>query len=225
VKSNLVNECLGNRLVRQGMSQILNAEADITVVGEAADGEEACTKVRLLGPDVVLMDVSMPGMNGVEATRIIRRRFSDTNILLLTMHRREDLVMQALKLGAKGYFLKETDSQELIDAIRAVHAGGVMLDAEVAQELIKEFRSVKASETDAEIEQLTEREHEILELLAQGANNNEIAKKLGISEKTVRNRLSGIFDKLHVNNRTQAALYAIREGKNNTADEEFKPLE
>lgn len=199
-----------HRLVRQGMTQILNTEDDITVVGEAADGDEACTKVRLLKPDVILMDVSMPGMNGVEATRIIRNRYPETNIIILTMHRREDLVLKALKLGAKGYFLKETDSQELVDAIRAIHMGGALLDAEMAQELIKEFRQVNDSDEANDLELLTDREHDILELLAQGADNNKIAKTLHISEKTVRNRLSGIFNKLHVNNRTQAALYAMK---------------
>lgn len=203
-----------HRLVRQGMTQILNIEDDITVVGEAADGDEACTKARLLKPNVILMDVSMPGMNGVEATRIIRQRYPETNIIILTMHRREDLVLKALKLGAKGYFLKETDSQELVDAIRAVHRGDALLDPEMAQELIEEFRRAKDSEASSELGLLTEREQDILELLAQGSDNNEIAKKLNISEKTVRNRLSGIFNKLHVNNRTQAAVFLLREEGN-----------
>ncbi len=202
-----------HRLVRQGMTQILNAQEDITVVGEAADGEEACMKVRLLKPSVVLMDVSMSGMNGVEATRIIRSQFPETSIIILTMHRREDLVLKALKLGAKGYFLKETDSQELVGAIRAVHLGGVMLDADIAQELIKEFRVAEGVDNTNGLEQLTQREQDILNLLAQGEDNNKIAKTLDISEKTVRNRLSGIFDKLHVNNRTQAALFAMNEGR------------
>jgi DNA-binding NarL/FixJ family response regulator len=200
-----------HRLVRQGLNQILSSEPDINVVGEAADGEEACLKVRLLKPDVVLMDISMPGMNGVEATLLLKASAPETSVIILTMHQREDLVFQALKAGAKGYFLKETDSQELIEAIRLIHAGGVMLDSDIANQLIEEFRRLKEPGEHEEVLHLTARERDILELLSQGADNARIAKALSISEKTVRNRLSGIFDKLHVNNRTEAALFAQKE--------------
>lgn len=200
-----------HRLVRQGLVQLLDAEDDMTVVGEAADGEEACLKAKLLKPDVVVMDVSMPRLNGVEATRVIRQELPQTGVIILTMHRREDLVFQALKAGAKGFFLKESDSKDLIDAIRIVHGQGATLDAEMAVKLIDEFRRLNDPQ-QGDYVHLTDREREILELLAKGADNRQISNALNISEKTVRNRLSAIFDKLHVNNRTQAALYAIREG-------------
>ncbi|MFQ6090333.1 MAG: response regulator [Candidatus Bipolaricaulia bacterium] len=195
-------------LVRQGLTQLLEAE-DIQVVGEAADGEEACRLALFLKPDVVLMDISMPRRDGIEATRCITAKEPKIKVLILTMHRRDDYVFRAIKAGASGYILKEADSKELLRAIRAAYCGEALLEPGMARKILEEFRRLGSEEKAVH---LTVREREILQLVARGASNQKIAEELGIAEKTVRNRLSVIFTKLHINNRTQAALYALREG-------------
>ncbi|MFN4219170.1 MAG: response regulator [Candidatus Bipolaricaulia bacterium] len=199
-----------HNLVRQALAQMLQTEPDFEIVGQAADGEEAFQKAKLLDPHIVLMDIHMPrGREGIEATRRITEHNPRIGVIMLTMERQDEYLIEAIKAGAKGYLLKNANSQELIEAIRAVAAGEAQLDSAMARKVLEEFRRL-SERRDAV--HLTEREIEILQLVAQGASNKDIAKTLEISEKTVRNRLSVIFDKLHINNRTEAALYALREG-------------
>jgi len=199
-----------HNLVRQALAQMLQTDPDFEVVGQAADGDEAFQKAKLLDPDIVLMDIHMPrGREGIEATQRIAEHNPRIGVIMLTMERHDEYLIEAIKAGAKGYLLKNANSQELIEAIRAVAAGEAQLDSAMARRVLEEFRRLSARHDAVH---LTEREVEILQLVAQGASNKEIAKRLEISEKTVRNRLSVIFDKLHINNRTEAALYALREG-------------
>jgi DNA-binding NarL/FixJ family response regulator len=214
-----------HNLVRQALSQMLRTEPDMTVVGEAANGEDAVARCQLLAPDVVLMDIHMPrGTEGIEATRRITEHNPRVSVIMLTMERRDEYLFEAIKAGAKGYLLKNADSEELLKAIRAVAAGEATLDSAMARVVLEEFRRLNERESqDKPYEHLTDRERDILSLLGQGADNHEIAQKLGIAEKTVRNRLSVIFDKLHINNRTQAALYAVKQGLTQSPDQEDTP--
>lgn len=198
-------------LFRQGLQSLLEAEGDFRVVGEAKDGWEALQHALEAKPDVILMDIQMPGLDGVQATQAILKEWPQAKVIILTMYRQDAYVFEAVKAGARGYLLKDTDASELIGAIRRVHAGEVLLDADLAGRIIQDFRAKKEASTPLRAE-LSEREIQILKLVAQGYTNLEIAAELQLSEKTVRNRLSEIFQKLHLNNRTQAALYAIREG-------------
>lgn len=201
-----------HKLVRQGLSRLLGTEADIRVVAEATDGDEACERVRDFRPDVVLMDIHMPGADGITATQCINREFPEINVIILTMYGDEDHLFQAVKVGAKGYVHKDTSSETLLATIRAVHAGEAWLDPSIARKMLDEFRKINNPDALETVVHLTRRERDILELVAEGHGNQEIAKRLQIAEKTVRNRLSTIFSKLHVNNRTQAALKAHEEG-------------
>ncbi len=201
-------------LVRQALAELFKLQEDLVVVGEAADGEEAFAKAGSLSPDIVLMDIAMPpGQDGgVHATRRITEKYPQIRVVVLTMHTEDEYLFEAIKSGAKGYVLKNADSRELLKTIRAVHQGEVRLNPSMAPKILEEFRRLSTKRADSDFIHLTEREKEILKLVAKGASNKEIAKELNLEEKTVRNRLSVIFDKLHINNRTQAALYALREG-------------
>ena len=204
-----------HHLVRQGLAQLLGAEPDIRVVDQAADGEEAVEKARLYRPDIVLLDIHMPRLDGIEATRRITERYPEVSVVILTMYGDEEHLFEAIKAGARGYVLKSAKPEELLQTLRAVHRGEAWLEPALAHKMLEEFRRLShptPHELRDEIVYLTPREREMLELLAQGASNHEIAKRLGIAEKTVRNRLSLIFRKLHVNNRTQAALKAREAG-------------
>jgi DNA-binding NarL/FixJ family response regulator len=208
-------------MVRQGLSQICDAEPDMQVVGQAADGQEALRLAELVQPDVVIMDINMPVLDGVQATRHISEANPGTGVIILTMYRQDQYVFEAIKAGARAYLLKDADSDELLRAIRVVADGEALLDSAIALKMIEEFRRLQSDPVGADgISPLTERELDILRLVAQGLENNEIGDQLGLSEKTVRNRLTVIFEKLHVNNRTQAALYALRQGLANLDDEE-----
>ncbi len=199
-------------LFREGLKSLLEAEPDFRVIGEAASGREALRAALETQPDVILMDIQMPGLDGVGATKEILKENPEAKVVMLTMYRQDAYVFEAVKAGARGYLLKDASADELIDAIRRVYAGEVLLDAELAEQIIQDFHAKAQEIPTSSRADLTDREVQILRLLAQGATNQEIADDLGISEKTVRNRLSEIFAKLHLNNRTQAALYAIREG-------------
>lgn len=198
-------------LFRQGLRSLLEAEPDFKVMGEARDGREALRHALEAHPDVVLMDIQMPGLDGVQATREILSEWPQARIIMLTMYRQDNYVFEAVKAGARGYLLKDTDAASLVEAIRQVYQGEVLLDAEIAENIIQDFKT-KAEAGPRTHAELAEREVQILRLVAQGYTNLEIANELQLSEKTVRNRLSEIFQKLHLNNRTQAALYALREG-------------
>ncbi|MFQ5344236.1 MAG: response regulator [Anaerolineae bacterium] len=200
-------------MVRQGLSQICEAEPDMQVVGQAADGRQAVLLARSLHPDIVVMDINMPGQDGVEATTVITAENPSIGVIILTMYRQDQYVFEAIKAGARAYLLKDADSEELLRAIRAVARGEALLDPSIAGKMIEEFKRLQEDALLAEgLTPLTDREQDILRLVAQGHDNQAIADQLYLSGKTVRNRLSIIFEKLHVNNRTQAALYALRRG-------------
>src|SRR5215467_12909494 len=193
-------------VVRRGLRMFLAMDPELAVVGEAADGEEAVHLARLLLPDVVLMDLLMPVMDGITATAIIRSELPDTEVLALTSVLEDASVVGAVRAGAIGYLLKDTDADALCRAIKAAAAGQVQLTPQAAARLMQ------AVSTPESPEQLTERETEVLRLMAQGQANKEIARSLNISEKTVKVHVSNILSKLGVQSRTQATLYAIRVG-------------
>ncbi len=206
--------CDDHAMFRQGLRSILETEEDFRIIGEASTGREAVRYALETKPDVILMDIQMPELDGVASTKAVLVEQPDAKVIILTMYRQDKYVFEAIKVGARGYLLKDADANDLIDAIRRVAAGETLLNAEMAASILDEFRKVGElpEHPDHKISELTEREEDILRLLAQGSSNQEIAQSLGVSEKTVRNRLSEIFSKLRLNNRTQAALYALREG-------------
>jgi len=206
--------CDDHAMFRQGLRSILETEEDVRIIGEASTGREAVRYALETKPDVVLMDIQMPELDGVAATKAILAEDPDIRVIILTMYRQDRYVFEAIKVGARGYMLKDADAGDLISAIRRVAAGETLLNAEMAASILDEFRKTEQlpAHPDHRIRELTDREEEILRHLAQGATNQEIAASLDVSEKTVRNRLSEIFSKLRLNNRTQAALYALREG-------------
>ncbi|MBI4759450.1 MAG: response regulator transcription factor [Chloroflexi bacterium] len=202
-------------LFRQGLSSLLQQQKGLQVVGEAVDGWEALAKARELQPHLVLMDVAMPRCNGLEATRLIKRDLPDVNIIMLTVSEKDEDLFAAIKAGAKGYLLKNAEFEELVRAIEAVAGGAAVVSPSMAVKLLNEFAAVAAKDSPrirAEGPALTERETEVLQLLAKGATNKEIANTLVIAENTVKTHLRNILDKLHLHNRIQAAAYAIREG-------------
>jgi DNA-binding NarL/FixJ family response regulator len=194
-------------VVRQGLRTFLDVQEEIEVVGEAADGEEALAAVERIGPDVVLMDLAMPGVDGVEAIRRMRERGDAARVIVLTSFVEDDRLFPAVRAGAAGYLLKDVQPEELVSAIRAVHAGESPIDPAVAGRLLESV----ALRDDAHAE-LTAREREVLCLVARGRPNKLIARDLGVSEKTVKTHVSNILAKLGVDDRTQAALYAVRIG-------------
>jgi NarL family two-component system response regulator LiaR len=208
-----------HRLFRRGLRQVCEIEGGFEVVGEAEDGQQAIELAQSLQPDVILMDIEMPLVNGVEATRIITDESPAVRVIALTVYQEDKHVFEAIKAGAQGYLLKDVEEHTLVEAVRAVHRGEALIDSHMAVSVLDEFRRISQLETEIagadvpeEMEQLTNAEMEILRLLAQGADNRTIADQLSIAEKTVSNRLSGIYQKLHVSNRTQAALYAVQRG-------------
>jgi NarL family two-component system response regulator LiaR len=202
-----------HRMVRNGLRDFLGGEPDIAVVGEAETGEEAIARAAELAPDVVLLDLLMPGMGGIAAIGILRKAHPQMKILALTSFADDEQVFPALENGANGYLLKDVDPDELAGAIRAVRRGESPLDPEVAKRLLTRFRRGPAAPAPkAAHEALTERERDVLRLLTQGKSNKEIASELFIGDRTVKSHLSAIFQKLNVEDRTQAALYAVRHG-------------
>jgi two-component system, NarL family, response regulator LiaR len=193
-------------VVRQGLRMFLSLDAELNIVGEAANGEEGVALARQLKPDVVLMDLLMPGMDGIAATAVLRRELPKTEVIALTSVLEDRLVVDAIRAGAIGYLLKDTNADELCQAIKAAAAGQVQLSPQAAARLMREVRIPDSPET------LTNRETEVLRLVARGQSNKEIAATLSITEKTVKTHVSNILDKLDVASRTQAALYAVRIG-------------
>jgi NarL family two-component system response regulator LiaR len=197
-------------VVREGLRALISTEPGIEVVGEAADAGEAVARVRSLHPDVILLDLVMPHKSGIEAIREITRENPEARILVLTSFADDDKVFPAIKAGALGYLLKDASPQELLQAIRDVYRGEPSLDPIIALKLIHELK--RPTDLPLASESLTEREMEVLRLIARGLTNQEIAEMLGISERTVRTHVGNILGKLHLANRTQAALYALRKG-------------
>ena len=195
-------------VVRQGLRTFLDLQDGIAVVGEAADGDEAVHEVERSLPDVVLMDVVMPNVDGIEAIRRIRSASPSTRVLILTSFLDDEKVFAAVKAGAAGYLLKDAEPTELASAVRTVAAGGALLHPDAAVRLIDE---VAREERPAAAAELTDRELEVLRLLGRGLANKAIARELNVSEKTVKTHVSNVLAKLHVADRTQAALYAVRE--------------
>ncbi len=197
-------------IIRKGIKATLELIPDIEMVGEAANGREAVTRVADINPDVVLMDLVMPEMDGIEATRQIKAVQPDVRILVLTTFAGEDKIFPAIKAGALGYQLKDSDPEELVDAIRLVYRGESALHPIIARKVLEEL--TRPAEKPPTPDPLTPRELEVLRLVAQGLENPEIAAELVISDATVRTHVSNIMSKLHLASRTQAALYALREG-------------
>lgn len=200
-----------HQIVRRGIRQLLSTEAGIEVVGEASNGKEAVAEVDKLKPDIVLMDLVMPVMDGIEAIRQIKAGHPSIQILVLTSFATDDKVFPAIKAGALGYLIKDTSPDELINAIRQVHKGEPTLHSSIAQKLLKEISHTSSNEAVSP-DPLTDREVEVLKLIARGLSNQEIAETLVVSVATVYTHVSRVLDKLHLASRTQAALYALREG-------------
>lgn len=200
-------------VVRQGIKALLSDEPDIEIVGEADNGRDALGLVEALHPDVVLMDISMPGLNGIEATRQIRQLHDEVKVVILSMHASEEYVFQVLRAGASGYVLKQSDSSEVLTAIRAAIAGGSFLSPSISRAVIDDYvqRAESRGQGD-DLDVLTSREREVLQLLAEGFPNREIAAQLNISIKTVETHRSNMMSKLNVKNKTELVKYAIRKG-------------
>lgn len=197
-------------LVREGFANMLSLETDIEVVGQASDAKESIKKVGELKPDIVLMDIKMTGMNGLEATRVIRREYPDTDVIILSMYDEEDYVRRAVEYGATGYILKDTSKEALLRAIKVVKDGGSLIQPSLAKKVLKDLAQRK--ESPSYTKELTEREVQIIQLLSEGNSNKDIGDSLFISEKTVKSHLRSIFKKLEVSDRAQAVAFAMRQG-------------
>jgi NarL family two-component system response regulator LiaR len=197
-------------IVRKGIRALLTEIAGIEVVGEAADGQEAVAQANSLRPDVILMDLAMPQMDGIEATRQIKTSQPESRILVMTSFATDDKVLPAIKAGALGYLLKESAPEDLVQAIHQIHRGEPSLHPTIARKVLEEI--THPSDRPPTPDPLTKREAEVLLLVAQGLSNQDIARELCISDATVRSHVSNILSKLHLATRIQAALYALREG-------------
>jgi NarL family two-component system response regulator LiaR len=207
-------------LFRKGVRKMLEIEEDMQVVGEAATGREALEQARALIPDIILMDIKMPdppthsagqAVDGIEATRILCREMPHVGVIFVTMSQEDEFVFRGLQAGGRGYILKDSDPETMLRAIRAVAHGESLLGPAIAEKVMRRF-AVLPGEQAPLVDELTPRELEVLTLIAEGLPNREIAGELSISEKTVKNHINNIFSKLHLNDRSQAMLYAIRKG-------------
>lgn len=204
--------CDDQAIVRDGLELLLKLEKDIEVVGLAQDGAQAIDLVESMHPDLVLMDLLMPGVNGVEATRTIRAKHPEVKVLVLTTFDDDEWVFDAIRVGASGYLLKDTPRGKVIEAIRGTVAGKAFVDPSVAGKLLEQAASPQVQPATRITEKLTEREVDVLRLMARGLNNSDIALQMHLSEGTVRNHVSAIFTKLEVSDRTQAVIIALRHG-------------
>jgi DNA-binding NarL/FixJ family response regulator len=219
------------RLFTKGLSGLVDMLADVEVVGVAYDGEEAIAVCCKEEPEVVLMDISMPRMDGISATREIKNLLPQTAVIILTAHEEDEQVFEGIKAGAQGYLLKDAEPEDLWRAIRTVHAGHTIIAPDLAQKMLRTFEggagsssaAASSSSSSRLMPPLTERELEVIRALAQGKSDRQIANSLGISEKTVRNHTSNIYRKLHIFDRTQAVIYAIREGVIDLEDLDYRP--
>ncbi len=202
-----------HQVFREGIRLLLERVADIEVVGEADDGAQTVSRVGQLLPDVVLMDITMPGLNGLEATRQIKQSYPQVKVLILTMHETDQYLSEMLEVGVSGYVVKTTTSRELISAIRTVHQGDVYLYPSIARMLVGDYlQRVKSGEEKTSYDGLTPREREILRYIAEDLQNREIARRLGISVRTVQTHRTNLMEKLGAHDRTQLVKYAIQKG-------------
>lgn len=206
-------------LMRDGLATILNLRQEINVVGTAKDGREAFEKAKELAVDLVLMDIRMPHMNGVQGTKLIREQLPAVKVLMLTTFKDSELIFEALEEGASGYLLKDMPTDTIVQSIMTVHAGGMVLPPELTKQVLKELKKTNVLESSKAIVQappslkeLTEREIDVLRQLGLGCSNKEISEKLFITEGTVKNHVSNIISKLELRDRTQAAIFAVRFG-------------
>jgi DNA-binding NarL/FixJ family response regulator len=212
------------RLFTRGLSGLVDMLPGVQVVGIAYDGEEAVALCREEEPDVVLMDISMPKMDGISATREIKDLLPRTAVIILTGHEEDEHVFKGIKAGAQGYLLKDSELEDLSRAIRTVYAGNTIIAPDLAQKMLNTFEGGKlGGDSRLAPPPLTERELEIIRALARGMSDRQISQSLGISEKTVRNHTSNIYRKLHIFDRTQAVIYAVREGVIDVDDLEYRP--
>ena len=201
-----------HQVVRQGLRTFLELQEDLLVVGEAGDGQSAVEMVRQLNPNIVLMDLVMPRLDGISATRQVKLLGSDVKVIALTSFTEDDKVFPAIQAGASSYLLKDVSPDDLVEAIRAVHRGEARLHPDIARKLMEQVAQQATPLHESHFEDLTEREREVVNLVAKGRSNQEIANELVISEKTVKTHVSNILGKLHLEDRTQLAIYAIKKG-------------
>lgn len=203
---------------RQGVRDVLNKESDITVIAESGDGREALEMLEEIQPDVVLMDVNLPGLNGLQVTKKLKHRHPEINVIILTAYDDEEQIYHAIRIGASAYFAKDVDPAHLLDTVRAVAKGYYviankrMTPTQAEQWLLELYRRYGIQPEDTTFSPLTNREMEILELIIEGLSNKGIAFRLGISQQTVKNHVTSILAKLNLSDRTQAAIYALRHG-------------
>jgi len=199
-------------VVREGTRELLERENDLKVVGEAGDGEEAVRLVTELKPDVAIIDIAMPKLNGIEATKKIKAVYPATSILILTAYDNDQYIFALLEAGAAGYLLKNVRGREVVEAVRAVHAGESVLHPVVARKVLNRFVPSSREAKDREVEELTDRELEVLKRAAKGLSNKDIAEELCLSVRTVQAHLGNIFGKLMVGSRTEAVVHGLRKG-------------
>jgi DNA-binding NarL/FixJ family response regulator len=200
-----------HRMLREGLRRAMS-EAGFDVVGEASDGEEAIRLAEELAPDVILMDVTMPGTDGVEATRQIRSSGQASRVVMLTMHADQSVLADAIRAGTSGYLVKDCSTDEVADAVRMAAAGDTALTPQLAASMLDEVRRLDSASSAEEDRVVTKREEEVLQLIADGCSTTEVAQRLYISQKTVKNHLASIYQKLDARDRTQAVLQAVRMG-------------
>jgi two-component system response regulator NreC len=200
-------------IVRKGLRSLLDADPAITVVGEAENGRQAIDQVERLLPDVVVMDIAMPGLNGLEATRQIKKRFPEVQVLILTVHTAQEYILQILRAGASGYLVKQAAPTDLVQAIQAAHRGDTFLSPSISRKVIEEYvlQASAAAELDS-YDTLTDREREVLQLIAEGSSTRQIAEQLHISVKTVETHRAHLMDKLQLRSTAELTQYAIRKG-------------
>jgi len=206
-----------HNLVREGFAQMLELEEDFVVAGQAANADSALEKALELKPDIILMDIKLPGVNGIEATRMIKSKLPETEVMILSMYDEEEYVREAVRAGATGYVLKDISQEDLLRNIRVVHSGGSYIQPSLARKVLQDLASMgktktQSSSRSSNLKELSDREIEVLQHVADGKSNKEVARALTISEKTVKAHLRSIFRKLEVGDRAQAVATAMRKG-------------